>query len=120
MDEVPVWGALPLWVVVLIFGRELFMTIFRSYAARQGVVIAAGVAGKRKALFQNLFIGATLLWFPLARYASQEAWNGWLWTGFEPVVRWFSAITLGVAIVLTVYSMIDYLWSYRAVVGMRD
>lgn len=120
LDEVPVWGALPLWVVVLIFGRELFMTIFRSYAARQGVVIAAGVAGKRKALFQNLFIGATLLWFPLARYASQEAWNGWLWTGFEPVVRWFSAITLGVAIVLTVYSMIDYLWSYRAVVGMRD
>jgi hypothetical protein len=28
-------------------------------------------------------------------------------------------IMLGLAIVLTVYSMVDYLWSYRALVGIR-
>src|SRR5690606_13000503 len=42
-------GVLPLWIVLVIFGRELFITLFRSYAARRGVVIAAGKAGKYKA-----------------------------------------------------------------------
>ena len=32
----PWWGALPLWVMIVIFGREIFMTGFRSYAARKG------------------------------------------------------------------------------------
>ncbi|MGD8321314.1 MAG: CDP-alcohol phosphatidyltransferase family protein, partial [Gemmatimonadota bacterium] len=39
---VPWWGALPLWVVLVIFGRELLITVFRAYAANRGVVIAAG------------------------------------------------------------------------------
>lgn len=120
LDVVPIWGPLPLWVVVLIFGRELFMTVFRSYAARKGVVIAAGTAGKRKALFQNLFIGATLLWFPLSLLARDRGWRGPVWSVSGPFVEWFCAVTLVVAIVLTVYSMIDYLWSYRTLVGIRD
>ena len=32
---------LPLWVVVVVLGRELFMTLFRQFAARRGVIIAA-------------------------------------------------------------------------------
>lgn len=116
----PLFGAIPMWVVVLIFGRELFMTVFRSYAARKGVVIAAGTAGKRKALFQNLFIGAALLWFPLAQVAQDLSWGGVAWRFMEVLNPWFATVTLAVAIVLTVYSMIDYLWSYRTLVGMRD
>lgn len=120
LDEIPIWGPMPVWVLLLIFGREIFMTAFRSYAAQRGVVIAAGTAGKRKALFQNLFIGATLLWYPLAIWARDEGWSGLVWSVSSPFVQWFSAVTLVVAIVLTVYSMIDYLWSYRTVVGIRD
>jgi hypothetical protein len=30
------------------------------------------------------------------------------------------AVSLVVAVVLTVYSLIDYLWSYRNLVGIRD
>jgi CDP-diacylglycerol--glycerol-3-phosphate 3-phosphatidyltransferase len=120
LDEVPIWGALPLWVVVVIFARELFITVFRSYAARRGVVIAAGTAGKRKALFQMLFIGGALFWFPLIRVANDAGWDSALWQLFSFFVQWFVAITLVVAVVLTVYSLIDYLWSYRSVVGIRD
>lgn len=29
-------------------------------------------------------------------------------------------ITLGLALALTIYSMLDYLWSYRSLVGMRS
>jgi CDP-diacylglycerol--glycerol-3-phosphate 3-phosphatidyltransferase len=121
LDEVPVWGPLPLWVLVVIFGRELFITLFRSYAARKGVVIAAGASGKRKAMFQMFFIGGLLLWYPLVEVAVEGGWRGagW-WTVLSTLLQGWVAITLAAAIVLTVYSMLDYLWSYRKVVGVRD
>lgn len=119
--ELPWWGPLPLWVVVLIFGRELLITVFRSYAARKGVVIAAGVSGKRKALMQNLFIGGLLFWYPVHMWAATRGWEGlapWrLWAMFHGA--WI-AITLAVALILTLYSMLDYLWRYRSVVGFRS
>jgi len=117
LDLIPWWGTMPLWVMIVIFGRELFMTLFRGYAAKRGVVIPAGTAGKRKALFQALFAGSLLLWYPLASLSAMRGWTGsgaWrLWSHFHGA---WVAITLGTAIVLTVYSMLDYLWSYRSVV----
>ena len=116
----PWWGAMPLWVVVVIFGREIFITVFRSFAARRGVVIAAGTAGKRKALFQAVFAGAALLWYPLRALAAErpggvEAWSDWF-----AIHGALTAATLAIALVLTVYSLIDYMWSYRNLVGIRD
>jgi CDP-diacylglycerol--glycerol-3-phosphate 3-phosphatidyltransferase len=120
-NQIPFWGDLPMWVLVVIFGRELFITIFRQWAQRRGVVIAAGKSGKFKAAFQNIFIGALLLWYPLVESANR---NGWRSAGWWPAVEWTLAVTivvaLTVALVLTVYSMLDYLWSYRSLVGVRD
>jgi len=118
-DLIPWWGAMPLWVMVVIFGREIFITGFRSYAARRGVVIAAGKSGKRKALFQALFVGALLLWYPLLQVAEARGWAGPFWDFWARFHGAFVGVTLGVAIVLTVYSMVDYVWSYRSVVGIR-
>ena len=120
LDPVPWWGPLPLWVLVVIFGRELFITVFRAYAARRGMVIAAGTSGKRKALFQMLFIGGLLLWYPLSETAVEQGWSGGFWTFFSQGLRAWVAVTLAVAIVLTVYSFLDYLWSYRRLVGIKD
>lgn len=120
LDEVPWIGPLPMWVLLVIFGRELFITVFRAYAARRGVVIAAGVSGKRKALFQMLFIGGLLLWYPLADVAVSRGWSNWAWSLGATTLSLFVAVNLAIAIVLTVYSMLDYLWSYRRVVGISD
>lgn len=120
LEEIPLWGPMPLWVVILIFGRELFITLFRGYAARRGIVIAAGKSGKRKTLLQSLFIGGLLLWFPVRAVAEARGWSGGLWTGVSTFIELWCAITLAGAIVLTVYSMLDYLWSYRSLVGIRD
>ena len=40
-NALPLIGPLPMWILVVIFGRELFITLFRAYAARRGLVIAA-------------------------------------------------------------------------------
>jgi len=121
LAEVPFLGPLPLWVLVVIFGRELFITLFRQWAQRRGVVIPAGRSGKNKALFQSLFVGALLLWYPLLSTARDRGWTDHpAWEPLSWLHGGFIAGTLAVALVLTVYSMMDYLWSYRALVGVRD
>lgn len=120
LDPIPWIGGLPLWILLVIFGRELFITVFRAYAARGGVVIAAGWSGKRKAMFQMFFIGGALLWFPLIEVATAQAWQSGAWTFLSVGLKIWNVIMLALAVLLTVYSLIDYLWSYRAVVGIRD
>jgi CDP-diacylglycerol--glycerol-3-phosphate 3-phosphatidyltransferase len=120
LDPVPWWGPLPTWVLVVIFGREIFITAFRSYAARHGDVIPAGKAGKHKALLQMLFIGGLLLWYPLVELAEAGDWSGNAWWVVSQFLQGWIGVTLIVAIVLTVYSLLDYLWSYRTLIGIRD
>lgn len=112
----PYWGELPMWVVLMLLGREVLMTGLRGYAARRGVVIAARKAGKYKTAFQNLFIGGLLLWYALQTQARTAGWAGgaWsLWSGFHGA---FVAVTLAVAIVLSVGSLGLYVWQYRRLV----
>jgi CDP-diacylglycerol---glycerol-3-phosphate 3-phosphatidyltransferase len=106
----PYWGAFPLWVLVVIFGRELLVTIVRQVAARKGRVIPAGREGKLKAVFQNIFCGATIFWFALQSAAVARGWTGVFWERWQawlhgPVVM----VSLVIALVLTVYSMVVYL-----------
>ena len=107
---------LPLWILIVIFGRELFITVFRGFAARRGVVLAAGNAGKLKAVFQNIFVGAAIFWYALQSAAREQGWQGmrtWdaMWVPFH---RWFTIVTLAVAVILTVYSMGVYLNTFRS------
>jgi len=118
-DLIPWWGAMPMWVILLVFGRELFITFFRVYAASRGVVIPAGRVGKRKTLLQNLFVGGTLLWYPLSMFAESIGWDGQVWLIWTQIHGGWIWITLWLAIILTIYSMLDYLWAYRSVVGIR-
>jgi CDP-diacylglycerol---glycerol-3-phosphate 3-phosphatidyltransferase len=110
-------GVFPLWIIVIIFGRELFITLFRSYALRQGVVIPAGQAGKYKTVFQNIFIGAAILWYALHAAARAYGWVGSTWESWQSIHFTFTVVVLSISIVLTVYSMLVYLWGYRTVVA---
>lgn len=105
----------PLWIMLLIFGREIFITLFRSYAARRGVVIAAGKAGKYKTVSQNFFVGSAILWYALQVRAEQAGWAGSTWDTWLGFHFLFSVIILSIAIILTLYSMAVYLWGYRSV-----
>ncbi len=106
-------GVLPVWVLVVIFGRELFITVFRGFAARRGVVLAAGKSGKFKAVFQNIFIGAAILWYAFQTAARDRGWSGSFWDGWQRFHFAFTVVVLSVAVFLTVYSMVVYLREYR-------
>ncbi|MEO5800534.1 MAG: CDP-alcohol phosphatidyltransferase family protein [Gemmatimonadales bacterium] len=112
--DIPVWGSIPLWVCLLLIGREFAMTAFRAWAQTKGVVIAAGNAGKMKAALQNVFIGGTLAWF-----AFRDAVRPLGWQSSRFALWWhqfhggFVAATLGIALTLTIYSFVVYLVQYR-------
>jgi len=112
--RIPWWGSFPVWVALLLVGRELLMTGFRFFAKRRGVVIPAMGAGKLKAVVQNVFIGATLFWFAWKDALAAHPFAGWFrnfWDKFHGAVV---AVTLAGAILLTVYSLGVYLYRYRA------
>lgn len=112
---IPFWGSIPLWVCLLLIGRELAMTLFRWWARRRGVLITAAGPGKLKTVIQNIFIGAVMLWF-----AFRDARKPMGWEHNRYAVWWndfhggFVAVALAVAAALTVYSFIVYIYRYRA------
>lgn len=112
--EIPWWGSIPLWVCLLLIGRELLMTVFRQIAKRRGVVIAAAGAGKLKTIVQDIFIGATIAWFAWRDMAAEFGWEaGWLGAIWQRFHGWLVALTLAVAVLLTMYSMGVYIYRYR-------
>ncbi len=109
----PVWNSLPLWVVLVIFFREILITVLRTFAARRGLILPAQPIGKYKAFAQNFFVGTALLWQALHTRALEAGWTGpfWeFWRGLHGAVLFLS---LTVAIGLTLASLWVYLASWR-------
>ena len=105
---------LPWWILAIIFGRELFITVFRGYAAKRGVVLAAGKAGKLKAVVQNVAIGSIILWYGLYSAIRAHGWSSrFLRSFWMPFHRGFAIVALAVAVALTVVSLVIYLQSFR-------
>lgn len=111
--KLPIIGELPLWIVLVIFGREILITVIRAIAARKGMVIPAGKAGKHKAVWQNIFIGTCIFWLALASAAVHNGWDTPLWDGWQKLHGFVFIVSLVVAVVLTVYSLGVYLISWR-------
>ncbi|HEX6560119.1 MAG TPA: CDP-diacylglycerol--glycerol-3-phosphate 3-phosphatidyltransferase [Longimicrobiales bacterium] len=112
-DVLPIIRVLPLWIVLIVFGRELLITGIRAVAARRGIVIPAGKAGKHKAVWQNIFIGTTIFWYALRSAALDHGWQTAFWSFWQKLHGAVFIISLTVAVILTVYSLVVYLWSWR-------
>jgi len=91
-------GLVAAWVVVVIFSRELLITILRSVAATQGRVIAAAPMGKTKTATQMAAVALLILQRPY------------------PVLVPLAELAVAIAILFTVASGIDYLWRFRHVI----
>ncbi len=103
----------PFWVIAVVLGRELFMTIFRQLAARRGVIIAAIGPAKWKTGFQWTWVGAAYFWFATLTAAhgygwlNEPAWRAWAWVNGS-----IGVVTMYAAIALTLYSLALYMKLY--------
>ena len=86
---------LPAWVVVVIVGRELLITGLRTIGAAQGLIIAATPFGKTKTISQMLAVGLLMLERPY------------------PALSGITGVAVGLAVLFTVFSGLDYFWRYR-------
>jgi CDP-diacylglycerol--glycerol-3-phosphate 3-phosphatidyltransferase len=95
-------AALPLsglsaWMAVVVVARELLVTALRSFLEGEGIDFSAAMSGKLKMVAQCLAVGWSL--FRLSYHAAAiPAWVAW---GLEIVV-W-------AAVLLTVYSGVEYI-----------
>lgn len=111
--------ALPWWVVAIVLGRELFMTIFRHAAARRGVVIAAIGPAKWKTGFQLVWQGSAYFWFWSATLAAERQWTTTAWRGFAYFNGLVGVVTMLGAMVLTSYSLWLYVRNYGSMFVTR-
>src|SRR5438045_7234731 len=88
-------GLVAAWVVVVIFSRELIITILRSVAASQGRIIAAAPLGKTKTVTQMSAVTLLILQRPY------------------PELVPLADVAVAAAIVFTLWSGLDYLWRFR-------
>jgi CDP-diacylglycerol--glycerol-3-phosphate 3-phosphatidyltransferase len=104
------------WVVAIVLGREIFMTVFRQAANRRGVVIAAIGPAKWKTGFQLIWQGSAYFWFFAATLAAARAWgDAPAWRGFALFNGTVGTLMMVAAVVLTIYSLAIYLKSFSRV-----
>ena len=95
-------GKLVAWMVIVIISREFIISGFRLIASDNGVVIAASYLGKFKTVFQMAMIILLIADIKNDIYA--------LVTG----------IVIAVALVLTILSLIDYIYKNRKVMSSEQ
>jgi len=95
-------GLVAAWIVVVIFSRELLITILRSVGASQGQVIGAAPLGKTKTITQMAAVALLILQRPY------------------PVLVPVADIAVLVAVVFTIFSGIDYLVRFRHLIGLGE
>ena len=93
-------GRIPAWVALIILAREILVTGLRGMASAEGVVVAASGLGKIKSICQ--YIGLGTLIFP---------------ADFLPIPRLHTIglVIVYLALVLTVWSGLDYFYKLRRV-----
>ena len=100
-------GTIVAWMAVVVVVRELVVTGVRGEMERQGIDFSAGFSGKLKMILQSIAIAADLVVRGDLAAGIDESLAGGL-----PM---FAAVTAWLAILLTIWSGLEYLWAARRV-----
>ena len=117
----------PAWITIIIIAREFIISGFRLIAAEKGIVIAASMWGKWKTTFQMIMLCAQMI--VMDQYFGSgvrllgyrlDFWNFWndsraFWVSgtasyrFGFIMLIIANVTMYIALILTIVSLIDYL-----------
>ncbi len=115
LGGLPIFGGVPLWTLLVFFGREVLITMLRTRAARNGVVVPSMPIGKYKAAAQSVFSGSMIAWLALRTAAIEKGWSGGTYRAWETFHGWFTTVMLILALLLTVASLFVYLNEFRRI-----
>ena len=99
---------LMLVVTIVIIAREFAISLFRQIAASKNVILAAGKSGKYKTTFTMMALNA-FLFIPCNRFEGDGAYIA------SRVFWWMFIISLAIAVVLTIYSAVEYVLKNKQV-----
>ncbi|AZV56322.1 CDP-diacylglycerol--glycerol-3-phosphate 3-phosphatidyltransferase [Clostridium sp. AWRP] len=105
---------IPSWVAVIIVAREFAVTGLRTIAAAEGMVIAASPWGKAKTATQIIAIILALLNLTY-NHVSLSLLRGFL-SRPHKVLNLVTDIAMGIAIIMTLISGIDYFLKNKEVI----
>ena len=104
------------WMVILILGREIFITGLRIFALNKGKVLAAERAGKHKTVSQIVAIFTILSFLILKEILTQVSfWSGTI----EVWWRFAIYVLMLITVALTMISGVSYLWSNRKLIHVQ-
>jgi len=102
-------GYIPAWAVVVIISREFLITGLRLLAVSKGVVLPAESAGKHKTGWQI----ATVIFFLFVLSVQEMGGAGLSEAFLGAALRYGGAVLVAIALALTLYSGVGYLWRNR-------
>lgn len=94
------WLHVPGWAVVVILAREFLVTGARSVATAEGLVLAANIWGKTKAMLQMLYIGIFL-----SLTAIVVALDAFQPDAFPDAAQWLHSASYYVVLVVTLITV---------------
>jgi len=109
--------SLPWWVVAVVLGREVIMTVFRALARARGVVIASSWSAKWKAGLQYIWVGAAYFWFAWQTAGAADGPNGEAWRFVAQTVGTIGVLMLAGSMGLAVYSLVQYVRKHGALLA---
>jgi len=101
--------AIPAWAVVVIISREFLITGLRLLAASKGIILPAEALGKHKTGWQI----ATVIFFLCVLAAHEFDGLGLSAALLDEVQSRLGTPLIGIALGLTLYSGVGYLWKNR-------
>ncbi len=117
LGQLPLFGGISLWVLIVFFGREILVTILRTRAARRGTVVPAMQIGKYKAAAQSVFSGSMIAWLAFRTAALEHGWSGPFYRFWEWFHGWFTTLSLLLALLLTIVSLYVYVRAFGRIDG---
>ena len=108
--------AIPAWVAIVVITREFLITGLRLLAVSKGRVLAADPIGKHKTSWQiaTVIFFLALLSFQEFGHPSSSGTTDLHWQQLWVYGGWTVS---GIAVVLTIYSGIDYVWRHRTMIS---
>lgn len=103
-------GTLPAWIALVIVSREFIVSGLRMVAVAEGHVIAAGSFGKAKTVVQIVAIVMFIV------KDSKPVLD--LGVALSSAFNYLSWAVMAAALVLTIYSMVDYFYHARDVIEL--